>query len=88
MSESLSDEEMEAVVEALAQGRKIEAIKIYREASGKGLRQAKEFIEDLIPKLVEKDPLKYEQIAKSGGGCAAAFAFAAVILVVGAAAFS
>ncbi|MFK5924887.1 MAG: ribosomal protein L7/L12 [Verrucomicrobiota bacterium] len=81
---TLSDEEMEAVVAALAEGRKIEAIKIYREATDKGLKDAKEFIDALIPKLVEKDPEKYEQIAKSGGGCSSLIVFTLLILAAGA----
>lgn len=83
---TLSDEEMEAVVAALEDGRKIEAIKIYREATEQGLKDAKEFIEALIPKLVEKDPERYEKIAKSGGGCSSLIVFAVLILAAGAAA--
>lgn len=37
----------EAVVEALKDGRKILAIKRYREATGTGLREAKDFIDSL-----------------------------------------
>lgn len=36
-----------AVVEALRRGRKIEAIKAYRTATGTGLKEAKEFVEDV-----------------------------------------
>jgi hypothetical protein len=35
-----------AVVEALRSGKKIEAIKCYRQASGVGLKEAKDFIEE------------------------------------------
>jgi ribosomal protein L7/L12 len=34
------------VINALQNGRKIQAIKLYREASGVGLKDAKDFIED------------------------------------------
>ena len=37
----------DAVVNALQGGRKIEAIKRYREATGIGLKEAKDFIEDV-----------------------------------------
>ncbi len=37
----------EAVVEALKDGRKILAIKRYREATGTGLKEAKDFIDSL-----------------------------------------
>jgi hypothetical protein len=36
-----------AVVDALRRGRKIEAIKAYRTATGTGLKEAKEFVEDV-----------------------------------------
>jgi hypothetical protein len=36
-----------AVLDALRRGRKIEAIKEYRQASGAGLKEAKEYIEEL-----------------------------------------
>ena len=79
MADTPSDEQIEEISEALADGNKIEAIKIYREATGKGLKDAKDFIEALIPKLVEKDPEKYDKIAKSGGGCASVIVFALLL---------
>jgi hypothetical protein len=36
-----------AVVDALARGQKIEAIKAYRQARGVGLKNAKEFVEEV-----------------------------------------
>src|SRR5262249_14105583 len=41
------DQVPQAVVEALRRGEKIQAIKLYRESTGVGLREAKEFVEDL-----------------------------------------
>ena len=72
MSEQLTQEEIQQIIDALVGGRKIEAIKIYREATGQGLKEAKDFIETLVPKLIEEDPEKYQSLAKSQrGGCAA-----------------
>jgi ribosomal protein L7/L12 len=34
-------------VEALRRGHKIEAIKLYRQATGVGLKEAKDFIDDV-----------------------------------------
>ena len=84
MASELSDEEMEEIVEALADGNKIEAIKIHRKATNSGLADSKEFIEALIVKLVEKDPEKYEKISASGGACSSVIIFA--LLLAGAAA--
>ena len=36
-----------AVVEAVRNNRKIEAIKLYREATGVGLKEAKEYVEEV-----------------------------------------
>ena len=74
---------VEAVTEALANGEKIMAIKIYRDATGKGLRDAKEFIEQLTPRLLEQDPERFAKMAKSTSGCgAAALMFVATVCVL------
>jgi hypothetical protein len=71
MAEQLNQQETNDIADALASGRKIEAIKIYRQATGKGLKKAKEFIEALIPELVAQDPEKYNRLtAPQGAGCA------------------
>ncbi|MCI0334853.1 MAG: ribosomal protein L7/L12 [Planctomycetes bacterium] len=51
MSDPISDDELDAVRAQLLAGRKIEAIKLYRQASGAGLAEAKRFVE-----LWETDP--------------------------------
>jgi ribosomal protein L7/L12 len=47
MPRSLTQTELDRIHAALADGLKIEAIKLYREASGAGLAEAKKFVEDL-----------------------------------------
>jgi ribosomal protein L7/L12 len=47
MPNRISNETLEAIRSALAAGRKIDAIKLYREASGAGLAEAKNFVERL-----------------------------------------
>jgi len=70
MSEEPIDQSVvDAVTKALEHGRKIEAIKVYREATGKGLREAKEFVDALIPRLIERDPERFGKLAASGSGC-------------------
>jgi len=53
---SLSDETRDKILDALAAGRKIEAIKLYREATGQGLAEAKGFIEQLSRELDQQPP--------------------------------
>ena len=69
------------------QGRKLEAIKCYRQAHGSSLMDAKQQVEQLTEQLRLQDPGKFEK--KSSSGCAATFllicggamgTFAAVVL--------
>ena len=70
MVEELTETQRERVLEKLKLGRKIEAIKVYRECTGADLKQGVAFIEDLIPKLIEEDPEKYAKLAAAtSGGC-------------------
>ena len=69
-SDELSPELVEQINQAICDGNKIQAIKIYNQATGKGLYNSKEFIEALISQLVESEPEKYALIAKSSSGCA------------------
>ncbi len=71
MPDQPTQEQIEQIADALASGRKIEAIKIYRDATGKGLKEAKEFVDALIPRLKEQDPEKYAKLSQ-GAGCASA----------------
>jgi ribosomal protein L7/L12 len=89
MSESDFDDKLiQDVTEALERGQKLEAIKLYRDASGKGLRESKEFVEALIPGLLEKDPERFAKLAKQGGGCGAAILAAVSIGILVAAVLS
>ncbi len=68
MNEQLTTEQSQKISEALASGRKIEAIKYYRSATGQGLKEAKEGVEALHKTLMAQDPEKYAK--GSSGGCA------------------
>ena len=68
----VDSEVVESVVESLARGQKIQAVRIYMDATGKSLIESRQFIEELIPGLVEKDPERFSGLAKSGAGCGAA----------------
>src|SRR5215210_1180837 len=72
-------QEMEQIADSLAGGRKIEAIKRYREITGHDLKDSKAFIERLTVELREKDPVRFAP--KTGRGCLAAL-LAAVFLLV------
>ena len=85
-SEPPPEEIVEAIERAIRGGRKIEAIRLLREHSGKGLAEAKEFIEKLTEQLYERDPESFSvPPAKSGSGCgttsAACLLLATLLLV-------
>ncbi len=81
MSSSTPDPEMvDAITEALESGQKIQAIKIYRDATGKGLKEAKEFVDQLIPSLIEKDPDRFAALNRQGAGCAVGVALLATFV--------
>ena len=54
----------------LSGGRKIQAIKVYREATGVGLKEAKDAMEAYYEKLRAEAPDRFPEQAKSG--CAGA----------------
>ncbi|MEW4487779.1 ribosomal protein L7/L12 [Thalassoglobus sp. JC818] len=70
------DAQRQAVLEEIRKGRKLQAIKIYRDYSGVGLKEAKEFIEQLTEQLKKEDPTF---VPKGNAGCGAA----ALLLVAG-----
>jgi ribosomal protein L7/L12 len=55
MAKRIADNELERVRAAMSAGRKIEAIKLYRQASGAGLADAKRFVEALAAGREEAD---------------------------------
>ena len=59
---------MEEIMEAIYKGRKLNAVKIYKESSGKSLLEAKTFIEGLTAELKSTSPEKFD--TKSATGCA------------------
>ena len=64
----LTDETRDQINEAIFAGRKIEAIKLYREATGQGLKESKDFIDEVTARLREEHP---DKVPASTSGCAA-----------------
>lgn len=57
------------VQQALFQGQKIEAIKLYREATNQGLKESKDAVEKMEAELRQRSPERFSAKA-SGKGCA------------------
>ena len=63
----LSDDQLAKISDSIAGGRKIEAIKRYREATGAGLKEAKEAVERITAELSQDHP---EILKAQKSGCA------------------
>lgn len=59
MAQSLTQEQITAVTDAIFAGQKIGAIKLYREATNASLVEAKEFVEKLEAELRLQYPDKF-----------------------------
>lgn len=66
MSRPCSENEMHEIRLSIFAGRKIEAIKRYRECSGAGLKDAKDFVDALEVELRQNAPQEFSQPASSG----------------------
>ena len=80
MSHSISDDDIAEIQASIFAGRKIEAIKKYREATGEGLRESKEFVEAVERELRQESPEKFTAPA-GGKGCGTAVF--CVLVVIG-----
>jgi hypothetical protein len=67
MTGPLSDDDVARINDALFAGRKIDAIKIYRECTGAGLKDAKDFVEAVEEQLRQSEPGRFT--APPGRGC-------------------
>ena len=66
MADSMPENQMSQIRAELFAGRKIQAIKIYREATGEGLKQAKDAVEALEAEMRVQSPEQFEAPTKRG----------------------
>ncbi|NOZ21277.1 MAG: hypothetical protein GXP25_09320 [Planctomycetes bacterium] len=69
MGDRPTEEQIQQINEALFAGRRVEAIKLYREFTGQGLKEAHDFIDVVHQELREKCPEKFEESADKPKGC-------------------
>lgn len=69
----LPEDKAREMTEEIFAGRKIQAIKMYREAMGVGLKESKEFIDELTRQLREECPERFSASAKAGCGAVVMF---------------
>ena len=78
MSTEIPDETWSEIKAALYSGNKIEAIKLYRDATGLGLKESKESVEKLETELRASEPDKFKSAAAGSKGC-----FSILLMCVG-----
>lgn len=81
MSENLPPETFVQLTDALEKGRMIDAIKVYREATGLGLKESKNAVETLYAELRNQDPDRFPE-RKQASGCSSSAAMIALLFVL------
>ena len=79
MKDVITPEVAQQIAQCLYAGQKIQAIKLYREHSGKELKESKDFVDSLETELRAKEPGKFTSTA--GKGCRAMIAVLALAAV-------
>ena len=83
MNPSTPEPKIEQIKRALFAGQKIEAIKIYREQTNSGLREAKEAIEKLEAELRAGSPEKFTAAPAKAGCVGVVLVLVLVLVLVG-----
>ena len=78
MPHDLSDEQWQAIEDHLYAGRKITAIKLFRERAGVGLKEAKDVLDEHEAKLREQFP---ERFTAKPAGCSVSVGVLLVLVV-------
>jgi len=82
----LNDQQRQEIDKELFAGRKISAIRIYRDATGAGLAEAKKAVEDMETDLRRQSPERFVSAEKKGCFavvvCLALFTFAVAAVLI------
>lgn len=82
MPRELTHMEIEHVTKALTtedSSSYISAVKLYRKYSGKGLKECKTAVDDMVAELQRLEPEKYSYLSQRGKGC---MVFLVLLLVI------
>ena len=75
----MSEFDRKKVERALLEGGKIEAIKVYREVTGEGLKEGKDFVDALAVEMSDEHP----ELAAASKGCGGSAVLLFALLVGG-----
>jgi hypothetical protein len=79
MSEEIDKTVEDEITSLLYEGKKIQAIKVYRNATFKGLKESKDFVDKLSMELYEKNPERFSVDPTASKGCGTAIFFLGLI---------
>jgi len=82
MADELTPEQLTAVSNAIYLGNKIEAIKLYRTATGKDLKDSKDAVEKLAADLEARNPAMFARRRSQSGSLATLVFWGAVAAVI------
>jgi len=82
MNQDIDKTVEDEITSLIYEGKKIQAIKIYRNATFKGLKESKEFVDQLSMELYEKYPDRFTVKPSASSGCGTAILFLGLIGLV------
>ncbi len=82
MPKEINDEKRKEILDHLLNGRKIQAIKEIREVTGCGLKESKDFMDELQREIKEKYPDKIVATNSTGCGCLVLIGFVICVLAI------
>jgi hypothetical protein len=82
MANELTPEQLTTVGNAVYSGNKIEAIKLYRTATGKDLKDSKDAVEKLAGELEARNPAMFARRRRQSGSWATLVFWGAIAAVI------
>jgi hypothetical protein len=82
MTNELTPEQLMAISNAIYSGNKVEAIKLYRTATGKDLKDSKDAVEKLAAELKARNPAMFARRRSQGGSLATLVFWGAIAAVI------
>ena len=82
MANELTPEQLTTISNAIYSGNKIEAIKLYRTATGKDLKDSKDAVEKLAAELKARSPAMFARQRRQSGSLATLVFWGAIAAVI------
>ena len=83
MNEDIEKNLENEITTLIYEGKRIQAIKIYRDSTSKGLKESKEYVDRLSMELYERYPDRFAVKPSASTGCMTAIVFPGLIGLAG-----